>query len=520
MLEETQKPTNADSRVRDNVSRKNIKSYQKKSKEYPFSSKLSSIREEMKEFCDSMNRFVDENKIVFKNGEVEGFWSERQMVDENLQTDFVNDSQNQETESEISANKEDKLRWWCTNERKLKIREIIKKRENEAVENKMETRQLFTELKCQKHVQKMCESTISNDLIPPEKTSVFEQSEQENISNIINMADSDFDEQPDNIVEADDKSVKFEISGDKFNNLPFESAEEKKNVDESDDDSFKTATSLQEDSQILENNQESSEICNFSNKKDNYDKTVDSTKSENIDDLISCKEIILDGEQNNIVCEDKKTDNKASKSFHKIEMSNSERELSTEIEKSSSQVESFVQTMDRLSLKGTGLPSRFIGKRTREAEDVEISNKKSLLIKEINPGRKSEERKPRSQISERCRQHLIQETKKFTKKVSPLIDKCITNLMKNVENADEISQYRKYDRRSLGEYLPSNVDSKINFNIPAGDSGGRNSDCDKSNDMTNAHSEKQELMARQIVDLESITSTNTSGKSINKYVNI
>jgi hypothetical protein len=199
-------------------------------------------------------------------------------------------------------------------------------------------------------------------------------------------------------------------------------------------------------------------------------------------------------------------------------MSKSERELSAEIEKSNSQIKSLVQTMDCLSLEGTGLSSRLIGKRTREAEDVEVSNKKSFL-EEINPGRKSEERKPRSQISERCKQHLIQETKKFAKKVSPLIDKCITNLMKNTENADEISQYRKYDRRSLGEYLPSNFTSKVNLNISADDSGERIDGNKYNNDLTSTHSEKQELIARQTIDLESIAPTNASGKSTNKYVN-
>jgi len=259
-----------------------------------------------------MDRFVDKNKIVFKNGEVEGFWNGRKMVDENLQTDFVNDSQIQETENEISTNEKDKLQWWCnTKDRKLKVREIIKRREDKAAENKVETKQLFTELKYQKNVQKMCESTISNDSIPIEKMSVSERSEKKSISNIIDATDSEFDEQFNNIVETDDKSVKIEILGDKFNNLLFESVEEKKNIDESDDDSFKTATSLQEDSQISENNQGSPEIINFSNKINNCDKTVDSIKNEN-DNLISCEKIILDEEeQNDTIREDEKTDDKA-----------------------------------------------------------------------------------------------------------------------------------------------------------------------------------------------------------------
>lgn len=457
----------------------------------------------MKEFCDSMDRFVDENKIVFKNGEVEGFWGGSKMVDENLQTDFVNDDQIRETESDISANEEDKLRQY-TQERNLR-KEIIKKRED-----KVETQQLFIELKCPKDVEKICGTTASNNFMPLEKTSASEQAGKKNISNIINVADSDFGEQFDNIVETDDKSAKFEFLGDKSNNLLLESVEEKKNVDESDDDSFKTATSLQEDSPILENNQESPEMLNFSSKKDNCGKTVDSMKNENIA-LIRSKKINLDEEHSDIIYKDK-----GKESSYKTEISNSEQALPAKIKKSNSQVESLVQTIDCLSLEETGLSSRLIGKRTREAEDVQVSNKKSFLVEEINPGRKLEERKPRSQISERCRQHLIQETKKFAKKVSPLIDKCITNLMNGTESADEISQYRKYDRRSLGEYLPSNVTSKMDLNTPAGNSGEWNNDSNKygnkSNDMTSAQSEK-EMMARQT--MESIASTNASGKSIN-----
>jgi len=612
MLEED-KLSNAVINVRDDISNKNIKSYQRKNREYSFGSKLSSIREEMREFCDSMDRFVDENKIVFKNGEVEGFWGERKMVDENLQTDFVNDSKIQETGTKVSAGEEDKLRWWSTKERKLKVKEILKKREDEAKKNKVEEEDieineksdhcsedkkqpadvtnnfqtvdlmtlktctssvlpdsmktyftkdienyeceqsakiqqctsiqqeescgvfnsLFAELRNRDCVQKMHKPKISIDLIDLEEKLNCEKStgddteidtEKRSVCTLINMKDIvDSNEQSskcENIVE-EDNSVKIEILEDKVNNLSLEFSEGKKNVDESDDDSFKTATSVQEDSQIAESNFESSEVLRLTNMDNNFDKIIDSIKNENIDHLINnCwKEIVSNKEHNDAIGEDEKINDKSSDKTVTLKR---EQEFSTETEQSNSQMESLVQTIDR-SLERASHSSRLTGKRTREAEDIEISNKKSFL-EEINPERKPEERKSRSQISERCRQHLIQETKKFARKVSPLIDKCITNLIKDAENAGEKSQRYKYDRRSLGEYVPSSYISKMDLSKPAGDFEERdnchdkNLKSNKSNDVTSTYSEKQQLMAEQTINLQSAASVNHSGKiNVLKY---
>jgi len=576
----------------DDASSKNIKSYQRKSKEHPFGSKLSSIREEMREFCDSMDKFVDENKIVFKNGEVEGFWGEGKMVDENLQTDPIDDSEIQETETKVSTSKENKLRWWSTKERKLKVREIIRQREDEAKKHKVEIKDAATnsnsncssledgkqvmdtadnfqdvydlmtmktcpsyfpdstetysvkdeenytceqsekesEEKCgvfssifaelrNRDIQETNKSKVSSELMILEEKLDSEKStidtKQKNIPQIINMTDLiDSAEESSKCkkLETNENYPKIEDLEDKFNNLLLTSSEMKKNIDESDDDSFKTATSLVEE--ILKSDQGSPEVLKLSNTEDNCDKIIDSNKNKNVD-FDDCEKIISSKERNNLICENKKII-KIEESSAKMEMSNSEQKLSSDIEESNSQMESLVRAIDRLTLGKTNQqPSRLTGKRTLEIEDVEINNKKSFLIEEIKSERKSEERKSRSQISEKCRQHMIQETKKFAKKVSPLIDKCITNLIKDSENVDRRSQYHKYNRRSLGEYLSSGFVSKMDFNKPAGNSGNNWPEKydNKSDNVINVQFGKQEL--KQTINSESDSlSANDSGKSM------
>lgn len=572
----------------DDASSKNIKSYQRKSKEPPFGSKLSSIREEMREFCDSMDKFVDENKIVFKNSEVEGFWGEGKMVDENLQTDPIDDSEIQETETEVPTSKEDKLRWWSTKERKLKVREIIRQREDEARKHKVEIKDaatsssncsledgkqvttdnfqdvydlmtmktclsyfpdstetysvkdeenytceqsekesqekscgvfssIFAELR-NRDIQETNKSKVSSELMILEEKLDSEKStidtKQKSIPQIINMTDLiDSAEESSKCkkLETNENYSKIEDLEDKFNHLLLTSPEMKKNIDESDDDSFKTATSLVEE--ILETDQGSPEVLRF-NTEDNCDKIIDSNKNENVD-LDDCEKIISNKERNNLICENKKII-KIEESSAKMEMSNSEQKLSPDTEESNSQMESLIQAIDRLTLGKTNQrPSRLTGKRTLEIKDVEINNKKSFLIEEVKSERKSKERKSRSQISEKCRQHMIQETKKFAKKVSPLIDKCITNLIKDSENVNKRSQYHKYNRRSLGEYSPSDFVSKMDLNKPAGDFGNKWSDKydNKSDNVINVQFGKQEL--KQTINSESDSlSANDSGKSM------
>lgn len=571
--DEDQKPRVID--ADDDASGKNIRSYQKKSKDYPICSKLSSIREEMKEFCDNMDRFVDENKIVFKNGEVEGFWGERKTANENPQdksSSFIDKGEDREIEDKVSASEETKLRWWCSKERKLKVKEILRKRINDARKNKIKpedtearknpdhtlpddknqavdiTNNIQGDLKTKILPNACRDSTYSaknaendkksgidievgtlnipfsgnaiNDLLDERDTlnDTFSSLKEEKVSDIIpqinsaNSVDSDEESSSkyENIMDAATKSVKTEMLEDRFANISLESLDERKTIEnESDDDSFRTATSVQEDSQILDNNQESPEISSTLDIRNNCDRVRGLANNENINDLANNRKT-TDEEHADAICENKKSTDKMENLSDKIEMP-SEEKLSTTSE-SNPRVDLFVRAIDRLSLERTSRESsRLTGKRAREAEDVEVS-KKSLFDKEIHPERKPEERRPRSQISEKCRQHVIQEAKKFVRKASPLIDKCITSLIEDAENPGE-KLCHKYDRRSLGEFLPFSFASKVDFRKSVGDFEERNNFCDKhKNESTNATN----LCPRE-QDSVSAASIKNSGKITCKY---
>lgn len=595
--------------ARGEASSKNIaECYQRKGRERSFGSKLGSIREEMREFCDSVDRFVDENRIVFKNGEVEGFWG-RKTADESLQTDPVETRET--TEKNFASEEVNELtakRRWSTEERGPRVGGVVRKREgedearkNEAgtegpafetdessdnrrtelderrpadaandyrevydlmtlktcphvlpdsaetysakdandyeYERAMETQReksrgvfvsLFAELRCRERARKAREPLVLEDAPDSGTSSAIDT--RRNGGSVLNTTMlSDLvnsNQQAPNreniIVQEDgrDSSSKIEIPEDKFS-FSHESPDERRNVDESDDDSFKTATSLQEDSQIPEGVLGSPEVSRPTNVENNCDKIVDLRKDESIDESTDDRreETALDEKTNNALREHTKND-EAEESADRVESNGEQRQSSTEAERTDSRVESLVRKMDRLTLERTNLSARLTGKRTREAEDIEVSSKRSFLIEEMNPGGRSEERKARSQISERCRQHLMQEAKKFTKKVSPLIDKCITSLIKEAESAGERSRYHKYGRRSLGETYPTiGRATKMDLVKTAGDVGERNTSYrDKynsgSNAVTNVRAEKRrESTTRRTIDSESAASADDSGKS-------
>lgn len=584
--------------VRDDATKGNIaKSCSRKSN--LLGCKLSSIREEMRDFCDSMDRFVDENKIVFKNGEVERFWSQK-TTDANSQTDSVDERESRETEDTGPASEEDKLRWWSTKERRLKVREIVKKREDEAKEdearaeditanenldrspsNDQERRtddfqnvydlmtlktcpdvfpesteptyvaknasnleceqparaqeksygvfdSLFAELRNRDSVRR--KSNVSNELIAPEETLDSQTSavdtERKCVfrrSDATTLTDADSDEPPVNhnsVAEADENvDAKTDTLEDKLNSLSLESPKEKRNIDESDDDSFTTARSLPEDTQFVGSSQESPETLRLL-ATENNDKIIGVIKNESIDKPVDdgCEEIVSDEERDGAIHEDQAND-KAKRSDRSSERGST----SGSAEVSNSQVELLVRTMNRLSLERTSQPSKLTGKRTREAEDVQVGTKKSLFVEEVDPGResrKSEDRKTRSQISERCRQHVIEEARKFVRKSSPLIDKCITTLIKDTENADEKSRYyNKYGQKSLAECLMSVFATKNDLDKIAGDSAEQNNRRRKhegeSESTTNAYPTKS--MAKRTTNSEFSASLVDTGKSITIY---
>ncbi|XP_053988842.1 dynein axonemal assembly factor 1 homolog [Hylaeus volcanicus] len=115
--------------------------YRRRDDRCPLSSQLTSIRKDMKEFCVRMEKFVEENKICFKNGDVEGFWGKKDhgnpasVPDENEKQEEKQSTMSTLQVSSTTGN--DDLKWWNAKERKLKMVEIMKKRDEEAMK-KME----------------------------------------------------------------------------------------------------------------------------------------------------------------------------------------------------------------------------------------------------------------------------------------------------------------------------------------------------------------------------------------------
>lgn len=68
-------------------------------------------------------------------------------------------------------------------------------------------------------------------------------------------------------------------------------------------------------------------------------------------------------------------------------------------------------------------------KRTHDCEYLDIASKRSHLIEEIEPKSDSGSQHTGGALLEWCRQHFKKEANKFTKKKSPLIDRCIESLI-------------------------------------------------------------------------------------------
>lgn len=600
--------------VRDGALNKNIiESYRTQSKQYSLGSKLSSIREEMKEYCNSMDRFVDDNQIVFKDGEVEGFWGQKRI--ENSQ---VNSAGNQEIEKVETDNSlksgENELP-----ERKSKVEEIIRKQENESEENVMENVQesssnenndldkskvlntggikvdkdskeyyssvnkkqetndrniqdtydlmtlktcpdifldsketyplkntenydcegtvrmerprdsygvyqsIFTKLKYRKETEKVHKQNISSELMELEKIPDFgkitDSTKEELESSLLDMKIvTDLDDSSEqfsnvkDIAKTHDNNSKSEIIKDNFN-VSYDMSPEK-NLDESDDDSFKTARSLQEDARLIEEIQESPEIFIRSNKDNDCDKLIKSNKNEC--ELIhnrNDKDMFLNKKPSDVICKDKKSDNKAG-GMYDNEMTSDKQKLLMKNKKSDS-IEPLISTMENLCLEKSSHCSKFTGKRIHEDEGIEVSKKKYILMEEINPDKKSIDHQQPSQISERCKQHLMQEARKFTQKSSPLIDKYITTLIKNTEGNSQSSHYPKHYQRNLAECLIPDFSVKTKLDKISDNSEKQYKYDNEHNHTMQAYSERKEFMTKQTTNLKSLAPSGNFGKGKN-----
>ncbi|KOC67289.1 Dynein assembly factor 1, axonemal [Habropoda laboriosa] len=318
---------------------------------HPLSNQLSSIREDMKEFCADMDKFVEENKIVFKNGE-------------------------EEKESSRGMKEEENFKWWSTKERKLKVREIMKKREEEKTYPEREDNSIYSEA----------------------------TEKEENEQRFSSVFDSFF-------MEMDQKSG-IDVKSEKMSRTT--SSRELLAIEEVEEGVEETVESSIDGTSKLDNDQEA-------------------TKKK-------CVKIeILEANPVNIT-DDDESDNESVKTV----INNYESpEINTEVNvKSNSAISSDtlknVQVLSDVEIRNTVTEksnnSSKSHKRTCDSEYLNVVSKKSHLIEEIDVEKDSSDRRSASEVTARCRQHMLREAKKFMKKESPLIDKCIESLITNKDS--------------------------------------------------------------------------------------
>ena len=59
----------------------------------PLPAKLNDIRQSMKEFCQEIKKFDEDNKIVYSQGDVQGFWGPSECTNNNNNPEFSKSSQ-------------------------------------------------------------------------------------------------------------------------------------------------------------------------------------------------------------------------------------------------------------------------------------------------------------------------------------------------------------------------------------------------------------------------------------------
>ncbi|CAK9833439.1 Dynein axonemal assembly factor 1 [Anthophora retusa] len=393
-----------------------------KSNSYTLSSQLTSIREDMKEFCADMDKFVEKNKIVFKNGEVEGFWGENIEVNSTIKC-YTSDKREEE-ESSTEMKEGDNFKWWSTKERKLKVKEIMKKREKEVQKSNTEKVAIF-------------EEKLSNDERDEVKKqisaspSVYDLLNLKRCPEILLKDTRTYPENEDNSVygESNEKEKTEERFSSIFDSF-FMEIDQKSGIDMKPEKILKTISSRE-----LLAIEEVEEGVEEAQSSDVVSSTIDTPKLD-VDDQETARKKrvkieILEARPVNS-SDDEESDNESVKTVinnyedPEINVRNDPK-LSSDTSKSI-EVPSDDEFRNVVAENSNG--STKSHKRARDSDHLSVASKKSHVIEESDLKKESSV----GEITVRCRKHMMREAKKFMKKESPLIDKCIESLITNKDN--------------------------------------------------------------------------------------
>ncbi|KAK9294734.1 hypothetical protein QLX08_010755 [Tetragonisca angustula] len=397
-----------------------LDNYRRKNEPHPLTSQLSSIREDMKEFCADVDKFMEDSKMIPKNGDVKRFWDEKEKTNAEIKSD------DEGKHEESSENKEEGFKWWNTKERKLKVKEILRKREEESQKSK-DT----------KNIEIVKEASHKEDSNERKETSSSGVYDLLNLKTCPTILLSDMKPYPRNEdVSLLRKSAKKEVNDEDRSSRLFDSLfDEMNRRNDTSDQSGKLSKSISTELLDLEEREktvEESACCSSDADAIPLDREIVKNKSVRIEILeANPVSVLLDDD-------DEVSENESVKTvINKYEI-NEQGNVDTNIRKEESltvnEAQNDTKHLDTRPNDASCLErcqSFKSHKRSLDCEYLDVASKKSHLIEEMDAEGDSSDRKTTSALSEKCRQHFMKEAKKFTKKESPLIDRCIESLITN-----------------------------------------------------------------------------------------
>ncbi|PBC29261.1 Leucine-rich repeat-containing protein [Apis cerana cerana] len=424
-----------------------LDNYRRKDEPHPLSGQLSSIREDMKEFCVEMDKFVEKNKFVFKDSD-----------------------KAKKGESSVGEEK-DSFKWWDTKERKLKVKEILRQRE-EAERSKNVKRVEIVEVDKEEKKEGGGEereeaSKNVKEVVKDEK----DVSPCQGVYDLLNLKKCPQillkDVKAHVKTDEDDamlkcESVKSDNSKDRlsglynslFNEMNYRSGIDKnrsrkslssqelltlEKIDETAEETTRSASCID----IISSDIDNSEIISV--KSEPVDVKIMEPSTANVTSINSTDDEISDSESVKTIINNYDKPREIDEQVK----ANTNQDVSgepggdkadnvkiIEAQGDNDEIQSSETASERESAKSSSSNvekstiSSKSHKRSRDCECQDVASKKFHLIEEMDAEQNAtSSEKMVDGISEKCKRHFIKEAREFMKKESPLIDRCIDDLI-------------------------------------------------------------------------------------------
>ena len=331
---------------------------------------LSSIRQDMKDYCLGMDKFVKDNRIIYKNGEVEGFWGKEEIKEKQSVELQIEEGDFEKIKDEI---KEEKV------EEDILKEEVLKEELNMEIKEKKEIKILIEEIDFEKIEEEIKEEKdffneediLKEEVLEEEPKVEIKEKKKFNIEEVI-LEKLEDEEKVKKMEEENILEVEEILKEEKT--LENEEMEEdilEEGIDEREINKLEKGEKEEEmKGRILGVEEILKEKKSLKDENSEEDKLQEI--KENLEEEIFCeKEVLKEEKMEELKEEDKLKEEKID------ELKEMKMEEMT--------MESLIKTMDALTLQKSGnCPRKQREKRGYEFENLEICRKRSFLTQESN----------------------------------------------------------------------------------------------------------------------------------------